>query len=131
MAKFTTETRFVFDVKRNIIGSRRKVKAAMNQVAEEMVEELKNVISEPWPPASVPGEAPHQRRGMSGGLMGSIEARSHGDKIIIEMAQHGQWLEKGQINGGGARPWISPTLLAKGMRQHWEARIAKLARGKK
>jgi hypothetical protein len=33
--------------------------------------EVKRIISQPYPPASRPGEPPHQRRGEDGGLLGA------------------------------------------------------------
>lgn len=36
-----------------------------------IMDEVKRIISQPYPPASVPGEPPHQRRGEDGGLLQS------------------------------------------------------------
>jgi hypothetical protein len=47
-----------------------------------ITDEVRRIISVPYPPASVPGEPPHQRRGDDGGLLESYVWWPEGTNVV-------------------------------------------------
>lgn len=99
---------FVARVRQALVG-------ALNDIGERAVEELRESISTPYPPASEPGERPHRRSGaLAGGVTHSVQVESEGLELIIEVAREGgnpsipAFLEHG-TSRMRARPYALPS----------------------
>ena len=52
---------------------KKRVEFNLGTVGAFLVQQLQTRVGVPFPPASVVGESPHRRKGMSGGLQGSFK----------------------------------------------------------
>lgn len=55
----------------------------VGKVAEQYVAEAKQLVSTPYPPASVPGESPHKRTGVGRESIGFVVTRKGGLKSFV------------------------------------------------
>lgn len=98
----------------------RQVKGIMETLGPEMVEDVREYIGEPYPPASAPGQPPHKR---SGELAASVSYRvvELGPNVYtLELevaAEHAVYLEEGTATMA-PRPFKGP------MEQKWEGIVA-------
>lgn len=96
---------------------------ALGTIGAMLTVEVKRLLSQPYPPASVPGEPPHQRRGEEGGLLGSYDYWIEGDDTVA-------------VGSGNADPPELPVYLEFGTtkmkpRPHLRPAVANLLQGGK
>ena len=93
-------------IKREI---RKEMAARLPDLADMIVEKMRDNISTPFPPASFPGDFPHTR---SSELIEGISHKTDKRKLsvrIFSSAPHSEFLENGTINME-PRPFIDRTL---------------------
>lgn len=112
----------------------------LRSIAKDVKQEVIELISTPYPPASRPFKPPHSRRG-SRGLMGDITVtvekgvRGRAAAIVVKTGKvYGPYLEFG-TSKMSPRPYARAVLMAGGRRggklkKKWSDRIARKARAK-
>ncbi len=92
---------------------REQVEAALMAAGAEMTAELKESISEPYPPASAPGEPPHLRTGqLAAGIGSRVTRQANGSQLTIFSMRVGRSIVPRALEFGtsrmAARPYMGP-----------------------
>ena len=112
-----------FRTKKAVKSSQRAFDKALKDVGKEMQAVMRDKVNTKYPPASIKNNPPHRR---SGDLWRSITVTSSRGVIRIRTIRHGFFLEGG-TSRMDPRPFVRPTLFAKGQRTKWATKIAKRA----
>ena len=119
----------------------RKLAAAHQVVGDKVAEELQASVSEPFPPASEPGEPPHRRSGdLERGIGHELVVDQNVTSEIKSTSEHSAPVEFGSshevpLKDGGTktvvvapRPFMRPSMAKES--QEWVGKIAEQMRGK-
>lgn len=91
-----------------------------NEVAQEMEDDVKRRISEPYPPASDPGEPPHRRSGRLAEDAGSVVVVDEGSKTVTVNCGtdvfYGEYLEEGTDR-------MEPRPVWRQLQEDWEPKL--------
>ncbi len=95
---------------------RRAIGDIMENVAASIVRKIKADLNTPYPPASVPGEAPHKR---TGNLRASVDYWINRRSLEVEIgvnvnAPYWEYLEFGTVNMD-ARPFLRTNIVKNAM----------------
>lgn len=108
-------------------ASMRAVRRAMREIAGEIEAVIKNSISTPGPPRSLPGNPPHMD---SGRLHATLRVTAGMNGLNVWAAPYAGFLEGGTINMD-PRPFVGPVMAGRSagrLRKSWDEEIARRAR---